>query len=442
MHNIRPYIRLVLFILGVIFLNYILSWCLIPAEEGSRITLYEASNEKYTHDLVVFGASEAHADWNTNIANEILGLDTFNMGGTAAKLDGGIYAQFQNYMKYQDPSIVVFLVGRNDLGDDDESPAVFVHTAPYMRSRTAAIEYYFRTIFKDTFYKSFPWNTHHVYSLSELKDNIQRKTSSEYLEYKADWIPVEDFKYQGKGYYEYQGVIQCDNVKGLGSFSTIRNSFSVGKHAEALEKMVTKCVAENRKVVILLAPTPDMEIASLGFYPYYSDWLKEFAKEKGAFFYDMNYAVKELWDRQDSMFSDVAHLNGVGADSFTEAVCKVLQKQEKGESTDELFYSWEEYVHSIDHVVAIYNEMFENENNQKYLKANSIVGADIQIEYSFVLYNIYNDKKEVLQDFCTNDTIELPREVDSGDYKVRVYARKKNEQSDDGIRFCDYPMPE
>lgn len=441
MHNFKPYIRLIIFIAGFILLNKFLTFCIVPAEQCSRIVLHEATEVLNSHDLVVFGASEAHADWDSNKADEILGITTFNMGGTAAKLNGGIYAQFQNYMEYQDPSTVVFIIGRNDLGSDAEVPAVYVHLAPYMRDRWVAMKYYFRTIFSDAFYKTFPWNAHHVYDWKELKENIQRKLSTEYLEYHSEWIPVDDFEYKGKGFYAYQGTLHCDNVEGLSSFSDLTDSFSVGKHAAMLKKMVKQCKEDNRKVIILIAPTPDMEIASLSFYPYYSEWLKKFAEENGALYYDMNYAVEELWDRQSDQFSDVAHLNGQGAEKFTEAVCKLIQMQKEGKNTDELFYNWEEYVDSIDYVTATYLKVYEGEEKAKFVKAYSIMGTKATPEYSFVLRNISDGSETILQDFDDNDTIKLPDEMMNDQYSLRVYARAKNENDPDNIRYYDYPLP-
>lgn len=440
MHNFKPYIRLVLFVAGIIFLNKIMTFFILPAEQCSRIVLHEAAEVENSHDLVVFGASEAHSDWDSSKADEILGINTFSMGGTAAKLNGGIYAQFQNYMKYQNPSTVIFIIGQDDLGDDVEVPAVYVHLAPYMQDRWVATKYYFRTIFSDAFYKTFPWNEHHVWGWEGLKENIKRKLSSEYREYQSEWIPIEDFEYKGKGSYAYQGVLKSDNVEGLSSFSAVTDSFSIGSNAAMLQKMVNQCNEDNRKVIILIAPAPDMEIASLDFYPYYSEWLKKFADENGALYFDMNYAVEELWDREADQFSDIAHLNELGAEKFTEAVCRLIQMQEQGKDTDDLFYTWEEYVDSIDYVAATYLEVYEDEKKDQMVEAHSIIGTKVSVEYSFVLRNANNGSETVLQDFDENDTIRLPDEMKNDEYLLRVYARVKGENNPENVRYCDYPL--
>lgn len=441
MRNFKQYFRLIIFLIGIVTFNHILTYCLMSAGEYSRVVLHEATGQGKSYDLVIFGSSEAQAAWNSDKADEVLGINTFNMGGTAVYWRGGISALFQNFMSYQEPSTVVLMIGRHDVTDDgEEVPSAFIHYAPYMRDRSAALGYYFRTAFSDVFEKTFWWHCDHVSGLNRIKQNIQIKQSDAYRNYETEWIKEGVFEYKGKGFYAYKDMIECDNVPIDILPEETNKTIIEGKNIEPLQKIIDCCKKRGCKVVLLIAPVPDREIAVMNNYPSYSEWIKQFAEENEVVYWDMNYAKDELWSHDTELFNDVAHLNETGADQFTEAVCKLIQMEERGEDTEKLFYSWEEYLASIDDVVAVCYEVYLDENGEEYIKADCITGSNSEVEYSFVIVAEDEDDEKILQEFEDNNIMKIPEEVKSGISFLRVLARIRGDENAENIRFCDYPL--
>lgn len=89
MRNFKQYFRLIIFLIGIVVINLILTYCLLSAGEYSRVVLHEATGQGKNYDLVIFGSSEAQAAWNSDKADNVLGINTFNMGGTAVYWRGG-----------------------------------------------------------------------------------------------------------------------------------------------------------------------------------------------------------------------------------------------------------------------------------------------------------------------------------------------------------------
>lgn len=336
---------------------------------------------------------------------------------------------------------MVLMIGRHDVTDDgEEVPSAFIHYAPYMRDRSAAWGYYFRTVFSDAFEKTFWWHCDYVSGLNRIKQNIQIKQSDAYRNYETEWIKEGVFEYKGKGFYAYKDMIECDNVS-IDILPEETNKTIVGgKNIDPLQKIIDFCKKRGCKVVLLIAPVPDREIAAMNNYSSYSEWIKQFAEENEVVYWDMNYAKDELWSHDTELFNDVAHLNETGADQFTEAVCKLIQMEERGEDTEKFFYSWEEYLASIEDVVAVCYEVYLDENGEEYIKADCITGSNSEVEYSFVVVAEDEDDEKILQEFEDNNIMKIPEEVKSGVSFLRVLARIRGDENAENIRFCDYPL--
>ena len=140
-------------------------------------------------------------------------------------------------------------------------------------------------------------------------------------------------------------------------------------------------------------------------------------------------------------FYDESHVNAKGAQSATAAICELLQRQDRGESISDLFYTWEEYVKSIDYVAATYMIVGKDED-AIHATAYSVIGTEKLPEYKFVIYDTKNDmEKTVLQDFDVINEITVSKEMLSkGALSLRVYARAEGEKGEDYVRYYDYQL--
>lgn len=450
------WIRLTAFIFGFIILNYLFCFLFVPAGEYSRQVQHEAVTPENTYDLISFGASDSLRTWDSQTADALLGTHSFNMGSSATILNSGIYTTFMDTMSHQNPERVIFILGRFEMNkDDDEDPLSYIAIAPYLSNPKLAMDYYFRTIHMGgALQKLFPWTTYHVCSAYEFTYNLKKKISKEYLEYDTGLLQSDYLVYKGQGFspmrYSPENIISYDNMSEKmlrpSTDPSFRNKETVfeEKKTTSLKEMIAYCQERNCDVVVLSAPIPVLGIWSDSWYYSYSECLKELVEAEGAHYYDLNFSKKELWDPELDDFYDLSHLNEKGAKRFTESICKLLLKQDNEEDVSDLFYStWDEYLESIDYVVATYM-LAEESDDEIIATAYCITGTDVMPQFKFVLYDVEHDQEvNMLQDFGTTNEITVPKELLSEkSLALRVYASVPEEESGKHIRYCDYQLAE
>lgn len=445
------WIRFVAFILGIVILNEILCFLFVPAGNFSRWVLHDVVTPENSYDLIAFGASECIKTWDSQTADAILGTHSFNMGSSATHVDGGIYATFQNAMAHQKPERVIFILGRYEMVSENESPQSYIVIEPYLSGPQYALSYFLNTVkMGGALKRLFPWSEYHIKSWKDMKRNIEKKTSEKYLQYDVGILNNKSVVYRGQGFwpslYNPENIISYDNMDSdllkpskNGRFGNKEATLNIRK-TKFLKKMMAYCKKNDCDVVVLMAPIPITTIFSYPSYDSYSNQLREVVEKNGGTFYDMNYAKKDLWEVQDDYYYDASHINEKGAKSVTEAICSLLQKKDNGEDTSGLFYnSWEEYLSSIDHVVATY--MVTQETDDKISAvAYCVTGMETKTEYKFVIYDIEKQyEKEIIQEFDAENEINISKKLLSDKSLVlRVYARAKGEKDENGIRYFDY----
>lgn len=438
----KAWIRLIIFLIGIVVINQALTFLLVPPGRLSRWVQHYSVTPENSYDLITFGASESMRSWNSQKADEILGIHTYNMGGSAISLEGGIYATFRDTMEKQNPDRVVFIIGQREVGGYKEDAQAYIAIAPYLSDKKNAVEYFFRMLpYGGALKRLFPWSEYHTDSLQGVKYNIRSKTSKAYLEYDTSFVSGNPVDYRGQGFCPYIGeeIITYDNLDMTieKSFVNADIDFSEEK-IKIIKNVIAYCVNRECDIIFLAAPIPVTNIASYRYYDSQSKQLKELIEAEGGKYYNLNYAKPELYVPQLYDYYDTIHVNEKGAERFTIAACNLLKKIDAGEDVSNLFYStWDEYVNSIDYVVATYMTA-EEQNDGLTAQAHIISGGNTVPEYQFVLHDTESGLDKVLQEFGELDTLEVPEAAMQNESIVlRVYARAKGETDSEKIRYYD-----
>ena len=443
-NKIKPWIRLVVFLFGIVVINEILTFLLVPAGQFSRWVQHDAVEPENTYQLITFGASESLRTWDSQTADEILGIKTYNMGGSAISLEGGIYANFIDTMEHQSPDRVILIMGRYEMGGYKEPAKSYIAVAPYLSNQKNAWSYFMRLMMDgEALKRAFPWTEYRVEIFGGLSSNIKDKMSEEYLEYDVSFLPDDRLHYEGQGFCPLitEEAISYDNVNENHQNAFVsKDIIFKDEKIDTLIKIINYAQERDCEVIILAAPIP---VTSVAFYKYYNSQsvqLKEIAELYGAQYYDFNMAKPELWEPQLDDFYDETHVNEKGAERYTISVCNLLQKLDAGEDVSNLFYSdWDEYVASIDYVVTTYMEVEETETDV-CAQAFIVSGGETVPEYKFVLHNLEDDTEQVLQEFSENDIIQINKEkFNNENIVLRVYARAVGEDDSNKVRYFDYP---
>ena len=109
--------------------------------------------------------------------------------------------------------------------------------------------------------------------------------------------------------------------------------------ARYFEKCLALCAENNVRVILVTTPMPERTVITAAGLDRAYDWLADYAAQYGCEFYDFNLIKTRRTDYPDSTaFFDNTHLSRYGAQTFTDALCDVLQRQSQGENVSALFY--------------------------------------------------------------------------------------------------------
>ena len=95
---------------------------------------------------------------------------------------------------------------------------------------------------------------------------------------------------------------------------------------------------------------------------------------------------------------------------------------EKGEDVSEDFYSWKEYLATIDYIDSVVLELKSTPGEGIYLNAGSYTALK-DVEYRFQVYDKEKEEYVTIQDYSTSPAMNYKPEKE-GKYKFRVQARK------------------
>ena len=126
--------RIIIFIIGIIVINQILSFLLVPHVCYARKVQHDILYSEEPYDLIAFGSSEMFYAFDAPYAGEVLGKKCYNMGTSGTALVGGVYATFRDTMRYQSPKTVIIFLGTDLMYDGTEATMAYVGIEPYQRA--------------------------------------------------------------------------------------------------------------------------------------------------------------------------------------------------------------------------------------------------------------------------------------------------------------------
>ncbi len=114
------------------------------------------------------------------------------------------------------------------------------------------------------------------------------------------------------------------------------------KNAECalyFEKCLALCAENDVRVILVTTPMPERTVLTAAGLDRARSWFADYAAQYGCEFYDFNLSKTRRTDYPDSTaFFDNTHLSRYGAQTFTDALCAVLQRQAQSEDVSALFY--------------------------------------------------------------------------------------------------------
>lgn len=288
-------------------------------------------------DVLFLGSSHTYRSYDVALADEMLGVKTFNMGSSGQPLITSYYllkeAAKQNEIKtvYLDTYFGVAL------SDVEKNIRSVYYISDYMKFSMNKVEYL--------------WKAGGLEGLGNGILFASRRNMTNTVSIEEKLSPEEHFvgnytrlvsdveAYQGDGFvYSYK---QFDPIYDIEQKTEIYNQESDLQMNEEsyiyLIKIINFCIQNEIELVLVDQPMPDEFLNSIKGYSKYVGDLIEISNQYGLRY--LNFNLLKGYKKSLEDFSDVDHLNGRGAEKYTEIFCNTVKAIKSGSKTmDDFFY--------------------------------------------------------------------------------------------------------
>lgn len=449
MRSFKPWlkniIKLVCFLVLVALLINVLNLSVNIASYDYCRLMMNSFYEQSVIDVVFAGSSNMQFSLDPRIFDNVLGMETFNIGSPAQVTKDTYYLLKEAFRLYS-PQYVLFypqyIIGSSGdgaaFGDgfyyNDTLQVGASHILDYMKWSPNKIDYMFHAVPADSLEDAlFPsYRSRDTASINTLLFNVDTLQKIEAGELNTI-ISTPGIEYSGKGYWSHSHeYLHTDYGESRGSYG-----FTLYEQPIAgLEEIIELCRENGAQLIFVIPPFPTELVFAVDNYEKTYDYATYFNQMYGIELWDFNMTRAEYLTKTEEMFFDRSHMNDALATPFSELCAKLLKEyiDTGGIDKDEYFYSsFEEYYDSIDRVVST-----RISDLNSYTVTAESVAANNEVEYRFSYMIIeegdsFSDDDFILiRDYDTNPTASLPAVYLEGAQQcfIRVDARVVGSQDD------------
>jgi hypothetical protein len=323
--KLKLLIRCIAILMVVVCFNYCFKE---DTTRFSRVTFYELGSDGYV-DVLFLGASHTQMGYNVSMIEENTGLNVYNAGAIAQKLQGYYYilkeAGENNGVK------TVWLDMYYEMASvAGTSETVTYIVSDYLTNQKVKYEFLLEGYGVEGAVNGlFP-----VLHGSSLKPSVLKAhLTKDYITNPYKYLPTDTMEYDTQGYVKGK-LILSENYE-----FTVNNYINTEKLLSDyswkwLRKIIDYCNEKDIELVLVNVPMPDGQLQAGTYYDEYTEYIRNVAQEYGLGYYDFNLTKEGVLTMERSDYYDYTHLNGQGADKFSECVSKVLN----GELDESAFY--------------------------------------------------------------------------------------------------------
>ena len=290
----------------------------------TRIQLDEMYNDGEIDALLV-GASHIYRSFDVNAIEAATGQNFFGAGTSSQQMMGAYYlikeAHECNGVKtvYLDVNY-----GTQAFSKPGKTETYII--ADYLRTTKNKCEMVFNAFGTEGLFNILVPSLHgYSVDLNVAKEHLSGKYKNDDYSY----VTYDNEAYKGQGYVESYETVAPEYV--FDEQKYIDPNYLFSNYALAyFSKIIRYCKDNNIELIFVDPPAPDGTLVATENFQIYVDFIEEIAEKQGIKFLEFNFAKKELLTMSREDYKDAVHLNGVGAEKFTEAFIRVLQEGSEG----------------------------------------------------------------------------------------------------------------
>ncbi|MBQ7669392.1 MAG: hypothetical protein IJS45_01580 [Clostridia bacterium] len=287
-------------------------------------------------DMLFAGASQCHDAFYTNVIDEALGTNSYNLGIDALSPWQKTYL-LKNELDRNDLDTVVLEIAYDAM--EKKFISEFVDENVYCIARLETLEdrldYYFNCIryenkgyvYSQLMLRSLVSTAENVISGSSSSEKNARELKGSYLTAAKDHTLPDD------------EIVEKFGIKPFSTDNYLEETVS------AFEEMIDICLKKNIRVIVAVVPVSDNFIWEYSGLDDFDSWVKTRFCKNGVEFYDFNLMKNrfEVLSDKDCYGTDSHHMSGTGAAAFSKEFARIIKEAADGTDVSPMFYkSYEE----------------------------------------------------------------------------------------------------
>ncbi len=321
------------FIKNIFLLVIICCLLIVPvnylAKNNDGHYVYRMMNEMYESkqniDVLFLGSSHVYRSYDPKIADKILGLKTFNAGSSAQGMNTSYYL-LKEICRYHRVKTVYLdtYFGMANIPDDDAQ--VFV-LSDYMRAGKNKTDLLLSNGGVKALVSGY-------LTFSRGNWNIIRNIKSNFSEI-GDYSTVsyDNEEYRGEGFVFSFEVCDPDDEKMYLSYADLTDLSAEcpanKMYTEHLLKMIDFCRENNIELVLVNQPMPRKTMDYVTGYDNYVNFIRQIADGAGIKYWNFDLFNGDVGLTMTD-YKDGDHLNGKGAEKYTEFFCNFATAAKEG----------------------------------------------------------------------------------------------------------------
>lgn len=399
-----------LFILLFLLMGRLFDFLIVDDTQSyTRLTMKEMYEQKNI-DVLLLGSSHCYRSIIPQILDENWNKNTFNAGTSSQQTDGSYYLlkEANKFNKIEKVYVEVYYDVLCENEEYNSQTAAYI-ISDYMKSPLNKFKYVWESGKAE--YLSLglirarrDWEK--IFDFSYTSALVEKKLQKPYRQY--EYIYYDDEYYDGKGYVCNETAIDQGSFNIKSGFSPISENAISEKSKTYLSKIINYCKKEEIELVFFSAPMPDFRLIGVGNYDSYIEQMKSFLYDFGVPYYDFNLCKENLLQFDDIDFMDNHHLNGRGANKFSEAFAQIMVK----DNPSEAFYSsYDEKVKECipEYFGIIYECKGEEEMKDCYI-FTPVTSSDMDLYYSIYKRGNEEEKYRLIEGYSNDTSFYLPKE--------------------------------
>lgn len=389
----RRVLAVSLFVVCLLLVNEGFRFLLIDDTESyTRITLHEMY-EQDNIDVLFLGSSHSYRSIVPDIMDQEWQVNTFNCG-TSSQQTIASYHLLKEAEKRNEISRVYMEIYYDILNDNEEyrSPTAAYIVSDYMKPSLNRLQFLWNTGGKDYLAHGLILgrrNWDRLFDGEYLINNLREKCSDDYRNYA--YIKADNEDYAGKGFVYNREAIISGSFSAKQTFAPVEDTCIAPQNQKYLNKIIDYCKENEIELTFYSAPVSDFRLAGCGNYDSFSEQIENFLAGKGVAYYDFNLCKSNYLMLKDDCFKDDHHLNGKGAELFSEAFASFF-----AENPDSSEVFWDNYTQKLEkeekRVFGVVCEMLTAEDGT--IKATILPVDNMEEELYFAVYKRSEEEEE------------------------------------------------